>query len=153
MTTAQQLQEKKMASFNLKLMNSLIYRQERNNQVRQAALRLKYNYFPALDDDLWDWHTASPQSRGTYLRTVLTQREYNNNTTVINLSPGTKKIKKITKADKKHSNNSLPRPDSPSTQSPTKLSKRITKRSNTTGDPVSLSELHSTSSPHVQTEH
>jgi len=116
-------------------MNSLIYRQERDHQVRQAALRLKYNYYPSLDDDLWDWHSASPRSRGNFLRTVIAQRDYNYNTSVT-LSPTVnRKAKKITKGDKKQSSNSLNRPEtagnSPSSKQHTK---RVTKRSNTTSE-------------------
>jgi hypothetical protein len=130
MTTAHQIHEKKIAAFNLKLMQSLIYRQERDNQVRQAALRLKYNYFPSLDDDLWDWHRASPRSRGSLLRDVIARREYNSSV-LIHPAVETKKVKKLTKIDKKQSANALPRPES-MTGSPSKPIKRVTRRSNTT---------------------
>jgi len=92
MTTAQQIQEKRIPGINLKLMNSLIGRQQRENQVRQLALKLKFNYSPDMDDDVWDWNGSSPRHRGDYLRGVIARREYPNLT-------DKKKVKKFEKKE------------------------------------------------------
>jgi len=131
-TTAQQIQEKKIAEFNAKLLRSLIYRQERDNQVRQSALRLKYNYFPSLDDDLWDWQRATPALRASFLRGVISRREY------LPVAEVTKKPKKLAKADRRPSRSSIPK----SVEMFKQQAKRSTRRSNTTGDATVLRVKH-----------
>jgi len=104
-------------------MRALIYKQERDNQVRQCALRLKFNYFPSLDDDLWDWQRASPTFRSSFIRGVISRREYRE-------SPEPKKPKKLAKTDRRPSRSSIPK----SVELQIKQAKRTTRRSNTTGE-------------------
>jgi len=123
-------------------MNSLLYRQERNNQIRQTAIRMKYNYLQSMDDDLWDWNNSSPRARGSYLRNVISRREYSN---IVG-----EKVKKVKKYNKKESSSSISVLNSTATL-PAKRIKR-TKRSNTTCDSVARIKSPK-SSPNINTLH
>jgi len=56
----------KSEDFEKRLMASLVYRQMREHQIKQSALHLQFEYFPSLDDDLWDFSRADVIERGAY---------------------------------------------------------------------------------------
>lgn len=68
--------EKPIVDFNMRLMQSLIYRHYRDHQVRQSALYLKYVAHPSMDDNLWDWQGGQPSTRAAFMRGVVTQSEF-----------------------------------------------------------------------------
>eukprot|EP01124_Arcella_intermedia_P001305 TRINITY_DN10702_c0_g1_i1.p1 TRINITY_DN10702_c0_g1~~TRINITY_DN10702_c0_g1_i1.p1 ORF type:complete len:583 (+),score=165.06 TRINITY_DN10702_c0_g1_i1:60-1808(+) len=116
-TTAQQLQDKKIAEFNSKLFKALIYRQERESQVRQAALKLKSTTHQSLDDDLWDWDRAYP----LILRTSKSRPPVSSDP--LPFSPN-KKLKKLGKTERRP-----PRKNQKSIEINTKPLKRLSQRS------------------------